>query len=191
MNKIKNIIFLILSSTLTYSQVIKTDIFTVNYSEKYEQPLWLEYTIQCPNGHAERTGMNFWVPKGIKTSDDADYKDNIYDKGHLAPAAAFNCDKEMLLKTFSYLNSALQHEGLNRGQWAKLESFERSLSNFFGQEVRVRVDVLFEGKLKKVKGGATIPSGFRKTIIMGDITKVFEFPNKSTTSTNWIEYLQK
>ena len=191
MNKIKNIIFLILSSTLTYSQVIKTDIFTVNYSEKYEQPLWLEYTIQCPNGHAERTGMNFWVPKGIKTSDDADYKDNIYDKGHLAPAAAFNCDKEMLLKTFSYLNSALQHEGLNRGQWARLESFERSLSNFFGQEVRVRVDVLFEGKLKKVKGGATIPSGFRKTIIMGDITKVFEFPNKSTTSTNWIEYLQK
>jgi endonuclease G len=191
MNKIKFLIILLLVNTINYSQVIKTDIFTVNYSEKYEQPLWLEYTIQCPNGHAERTGMNFWVPKGIKTSDDADYKDNIYDKGHLAPAAAFNCDKEMLLKTFSYLNSALQHEGLNRGQWARLESFERSLSNFFGQEVRVRVDVLFEGKLKKVKGGATIPSGFRKTIIMGDITKVFEFPNKSTTSTNWIEYLQK
>ena len=191
MRKIKITLVLILSSIITYSQIIKTDIFTVNYSEKYEQPLWLEYTIQCPNGHAERTGMNFWTPKGIKTSDDADYKDNIYDKGHLAPAAAFNCDKETLLKTFSYLNSALQHEGLNRGQWARLESFERSLANFFEQEVKVRVDVLFEGNLKKVKGGATIPSGFRKTIIMGDITKVFEFPNKNTTGTNWIEYLIK
>jgi endonuclease G len=191
MRKIKIILVLILSSIITYSQIIKTDIFTVNYSEKYEQPLWLEYTIQCPNGHAERTGMNFWTPKGIKTSDDADYKDNIYDKGHLAPAAAFNCDKETLLKTFSYLNSALQHEGLNRGQWARLESFERSLANFFEQEVKVRVDVLFEGNLKKVKGGATIPSGFKKTIIMGDITKVFEFPNKNTTGTNWIEYLIK
>ena len=179
MRKIKITLVLILSSIITYSQIIKTDIFTVNYSEKYEQPLWLEYTIQCPNGHAERTGMNFWTPKGIKTSDDADYKDNIYDKGHLAPAAAFNCDKETLLKTFSYLNSALQHEGLNRGQWARLESFERSLANFF------------EGNLKKVKGGATIPSGFKKTIIMGDITKVFEFPNKNTTGTNWIEYLIK
>jgi|TARA_R110000782_G_scaffold176926_1_gene267876 endonuclease G len=191
MRKIKITLVLILSSIITYSQIIKTDIFTVNYSEKYEQPLWLEYTIQCPNGHAERTGMNFWTPKGIKTSDDADYKDNIYDKGHLAPAAAFNCDKETLLKTFSYLNSALQHEGLNRGQWARLESFERSLANFFEQEVKVRVDVLFEGNLKKVKGGATIPSGFKKTIIMGDITKVFEFPNKNTTGTNWIEYLIK
>ena len=107
MNKIKITLVLIFNSILTYSQVIKTDVFTVNYSEEYQQPLWLEYTIQCPNGHAERTGMNFWVPKGVKTSDDADYVDNIYDKGHLAPAAAFNCDKETLLKTFSYLNSAL------------------------------------------------------------------------------------
>jgi endonuclease G len=191
MNKAKIILALVLSSTLAYSQVIKTDIFTVNYSEEYEQPLWLEYTIQCPNGHAERIGMNFWVPKGIKTSDDEDYKGNIYDKGHLAPAAAFNCDKETLFKTFSYLNSALQHEGLNRGQWARLESFERSLANFFEQEVKVRVDVLFEGKLQKVKGGATIPSGFRKTIIMGDIIKTFEFPNTDTKGTNWIEYLKK
>ena len=99
--------------------------------------------------------------------------------------------KKTLLKTFSYLNSALQHEGLNRGQWARLESFERSLANFFGKEIKVRVDVLFEGKLKKVKGGATIPSGFRKTITMGDIIKTFEFPNTDTKGTNWIEYLKK
>ena len=135
--------------------------------------------------------MDFHKVDSIKTSDNNDYKNNVWDKGHMAPAAAFNCDKETLLKTFSYLNSALQHEGLNRGQWARLESFERSLANFFGQEVKVRVDVLFEGKLLKVKGGATIPSGFRKTIVMGDITKVFEFPNRDTKGTNWIEYLKK
>jgi len=58
-------------------------------------------------------------------------------------------------------------------------------------EVKVRVDVLFEGKLQKVKGGATIPSGFKKTIIMGDIKKTFEFPNADTKGTSWIEYLQK
>jgi endonuclease G len=190
MNKIKIIIVLLFTTTLTYGQVIKTDIFTVNYSEEYQQPLWLEYTVQCPNGGAERTGMNFWVPEKIKTSDDEDYMNNIYDKGHLAPAATFSCNKETLLKTFSYLNSALQHEGLNRGQWARLESFERNLANFFDEEIKVRVDVLFEGKLKKVKGGATIPSGFRKTITIGNITKIFEFPNKNTTGTNWIEYLK-
>ena len=57
MDKIKLILFLVLCSTLNYSQIIKTDIFTVNYSEEYQQPIWLEYTIQCPNGHAERTGI--------------------------------------------------------------------------------------------------------------------------------------
>ena len=191
MNKIKVIIFLLFTTTLVYGQIIKTDIFIVNYSEEYQQPLWLEYTVQCPNGDTERTGMNFWVPEKIKTSDDEDYINNIYDKGHLAPAATFSCDKETLFKTFSYLNSALQHEGLNRGQWARLESFERSLANFFDEEIKVRVDVLFEGKLKKVKGGATIPSGFRKTIIIGNTTRVFEFPNKNTAGTNWIEYLKK
>ncbi len=190
MNKVKSILILILTNTLIYSQVIKTDIFTVKYSEEYEQPLWLEYKILCPNGHAERTGMNFWIPNGIKTSDDDDYVNNIYDKGHLAPAAAFNCDKETLLKTFSYLNSALQHEGLNRGQWARLESFERSLVNFFNEEVNVKVEVLFEGELKKVKGGATIPSGFRKTITVSGVSKTFEFPNDDTSGTHWIDYLK-
>jgi hypothetical protein len=42
-----------------------------------------------------------------------------------------------------------------------------------------------------IKGGATIPSGFRKTIMMGDIKKTFEFPNADTKGTSWMEYLKK
>ena len=183
----KLIIFLL--PVLSFSQVIQTDIFTVEYDQQKEQPLWVEYTVECPNGQASRQGMDFWVPEGINTSDDEDYKNNVWDKGHLAPAAAFSCDEETLLKTFSYLNSALQHEGLNRGQWSRLESFERAAANFFGKEVKVRVDVLFEGKLEVLLTGATIPSGFRKTITIGDVTRVFEFPNRDTKGTNWIDYI--
>ena len=29
---------------------VKTDIFEIMYSEKLEQPLWVKYTVQCPNG---------------------------------------------------------------------------------------------------------------------------------------------
>ena len=183
----KLIIFLL--PVLSFSQVIQTDIFTVEYDQQKEQPLWVEYTVECPNGQASRQGMDFWVPEGINTSDDEDYKNNVWDKGHLAPAAAFSCDEETLLKTFSYLNSALQHEGLNRGQWSRLESFERAAANFFGKEVKVRVDVLFEGKLEVLSTGATIPSGFKKTITIGDVTRVFEFPNRDTKGTNWIDYI--
>ena len=191
MKKYINIITFILITLSGYSQVYKTEIFTVEYDQKLEQPLWVEYVVKCPNGKASRQGMDFWKPKGINTSDNDDYKNNIYDKGHLAPAAAFSCDKETLLKTFSYINSALQHEGLNRGQWSKLESFERAAANFFNVDVEVRVDVLFEGKLIVLPTGATVPSGFRKSIKIGNVTRVFEFPNKSTTGTKWIEYIIK
>src|SRR5210317_942363 len=126
---------------LRESVIIETDIFKVEYNEVLEQPMWVEYTVQCPNGDAERHGMDFYEVDDVHTSDDDDYSKNVWDKGHMAPAAAFNCDKETLKKTFSYLNSALQHESLNRGIWNRLEGFERNLANFY--EVSVRIEVIF------------------------------------------------
>jgi len=172
---------------LRESVIIETDIFTVNYSEVLEQPLWVEYTVQCPLPGADRGSMDFWEPQDVHTSDDDDYKYNVWDKGHIAPAAAFNCTSEMLRKTFNFLNCALQYDSLNRGVWNHLEEFERNLANFF--EVRVRVDILFEGELEKLSSGATVPSGFRKTITFGDREIVFEFPNEDTSGTYWMDYL--
>lgn len=178
---------LLLLPLFTYGQLIKTDIFTVQYDQEKEQPVWVEYTVQCPTGTASRAGMDFYKDKNIHTSDNDDYKNNIWDKGHLAPAASFNCDKETLYKTFTYLNSALQHEGLNRGVWKELEGFERDLANFF--EVKVRVEVKFSDK--KVPGGATIPSQFTKIISFGDQQHTFIFPNESTKGKKWGDYLVK
>jgi hypothetical protein len=103
----KLLIFLLLLPVLAFSQradvLVKTDIFTVHYSEVFQQPLNIEYTVLCPNGTASRKGMDFYTNDSIITSDNADYENNIYDKGHLAPAAAFTCNTQMLHKTFSYL----------------------------------------------------------------------------------------
>ena len=156
------------------------------YSEVLEQPLEVTYTVKCPNGDASRTGMDFYTDDKIHTSDNDDYSNNIWDKGHLAPAAAFSCDKETLKKTFSYLNSALQHQGLNRGQWNQLESFERDLANFY--TVKVTIKVLFEGTVVKLPTGATVPSGFIKTIEFDNKKIIFQFPNTDTKGTNWIDY---
>lgn len=156
------------------------------YSEVLEQPLEVSYTVLCPNGDAERTGLDFFTDVNIHTSDNDDYSNNVWDKGHLAPAAAFSCDRETIRKTFTYLNSALQHQGLNRGQWNQLESFERDLANFY--EVKVTIKVLFEGNVKKLPSGATVPSGFIKTIQFGDRVVTFKFPNIDTKGTNWIDY---
>lgn len=190
MKKIILLLFVLIVSNGLYSQkIIETDIFKVSYSEDLEQPLWVEYTVQCPNGDADRGSMDFWKPEGIKTSDNDDYKDNVWDKGHMAPAAAFSCDKETLKKTFSFLNSALQHESLNRGIWNRLEGFERNLGNFY--KVQVRIEVLFDENPKRVPGGAAIPKGFIK-IIKWDTREIrFEFPNSNTKGTDWMDYLVK
>jgi len=115
-------------SKLRESVKIKSDIFEVVYSEKLEQPLSAKYTVQCPNGNASRSGMDFFTCDSVKTSDHKDYEGNVWDKGHMAPAADFNCDKIMLKKTFSYLNCTLQHQDLNRTTWRLLEAYERELA---------------------------------------------------------------
>ena len=95
--------------------------FKIAYSEVLEEPRYVEYRVACPTGNASRSGMDFYKEKGIKTSDHNDYVNNEWDKGHMAPAADFNCTREMLLETFTYMNCALQHQSLNRGVWKKLE----------------------------------------------------------------------
>ena len=183
------LLLLSLNSSIFGQRIVQTDIFRVSYSVEKEQPLWVEYTVLCPNGDASRSGMDFWEPDGIHTSDDEDYKNNVWDKGHLAPAAAFNCNKEMLRKTFNYLNSALQHQSLNRGIWNRLEAFERDLANFY--TVEVRVDVIFDENSQRLATGAVVPSFFKKTMKWDDKTAEFLFPNIDTSGTDWIDYLQK
>ena len=169
------------------TDTLKTDIFEVVYSETLEQPIWLRYKVMCPNGKSNRDGLDFRAVDSIKTSNNEDYKDNPYDKGHLAPAAAFSCDRETLRKTFTYLNCALQHEGLNRGPWRMLEEIERGLPIFVG-EVWVEIDVLFDETPKKVKGGASIPKGFDKSIYYNDTVIKFSFPNMDVSGMDWEDF---
>jgi endonuclease G len=169
-------------------KTIKTDLFEVEYSEELEQPLKLTYTVQCPLGDASRSGLDFRKVEGYHTSDNEDYSDNPYDKGHLAPAAAFNCDREMVRSTFSYLNCALQHEGLNRGPWKELERFERNLAKIY-PEVQVLIIVNFDENPERVPGGAAIPKSFIKEINYGDKTIKFNFPNQDVAGQDWFNFI--
>jgi len=168
-------------------KTIVTDIFTVTYSEDYEQPIKLKYRVECPTGEQGRSGISWYGYDNVHTSDSDDYKNNEWDRGHLAPANAFSCDKETIKKTFTYLNCALQHEGLNRGPWKELERFERNLAKFF--EVVVIVEVDFTENPERVPGGAAIPKGFYKTIhFKGNYWK-FYFPNINVAGEDWFSFI--
>jgi len=167
---------------------IKNDLFEITYSESLEQPLSIKYTVECPFGKTERTGMSFHSPDTVHTSNRYDYKNNIWDKGHMIPANAFNCSKDTLYQTFNYINCALQHRTLNRGVWSQLERFERNIAKFY--EVEVEIKVLFVGKVNKLTTGATVPSGFIKSIKFDGRLLVFHFPNnKSVKGKEWHEFM--
>lgn len=171
------------------SVYLKTDIFTEVYSEVLQQPKWVTYTVQCPNGKAPRTGMDFYAEPNLITSDNNDYASNVYDKGHCAPAADFNCTKEMLYKTFTYANCVLQHERLNRGVWRLLESYERDLAAT--NTVNVEIRMVYSTTSLKLPSGATVPDGFYKIIKFGNKTEKYYFPNTSPTSSDFKTYLVK
>ena len=195
----KNLLLTLLTlTTLTsFSQkvlrdsiVVKTPMFEIVYSEKLEQPKFIRYTVQCPNGTASRTGMDFYVCDSIKTSDAKDYEKNIWDKGHLAPGADFSCDKPTLFKTFTYLNCSLQQENLNRTTWRLLEVRERELARTH-KVVQVEIRCIFGPKSIKLPSGATVPTAYRKTIKYNGITEVYYFKNEKPTSTDFTKYKVK
>ena len=170
------------------SKTIKTDIFEIIYSEEYQQPLSVEYEVQCPEGKASRKGMNFYRVDSVLTSNNADYRGNVWDKGHMVPAAAFNCNVETLKETFSYLNCALQHQGLNRGPWKELEAFERNLAKVHSLVV-VLITIHFDPEFGLLPTGARVPTGFTKEIFTGSMNSIlFYFPNEDVAGIDWEEF---
>jgi len=169
------------------SVYVKTDIFEVVYSEKLEQPKWLRYQSVNRPKNVDRTGLDFYTVKGVHTSDAADYKANVYDKGHLAPAATFADSEENMKATFSYLNCALQHQDLNRGEWRLLEEQERIWDAT--EPLDIKVECVFGSNPQKLSTNATIPNGFRKHIHFKRSNKwqCYEFPNTTLTK-RWNEY---
>lgn len=178
--------FISLSQTLRDSVLVDKGIFKIVYSEKLEQPLRVNYKILCQNGQASRQGMYFYIEKEYKTSDAKDYENNIYDKGHCAPAADFNCDKETLYKTFTYLNCALQDQYLNRGTWRLLEVYERELAKKYSVEVEIKL--IFSPNSMKLSSGATVPDAFLKIIKYNGIIEKYYFVNEKPKYSDFSKY---
>lgn len=162
-------LFFILASFSGFSQKklrdsvkVTNKVFSVIYSEKLEQPIWLQYRSTNRPTNVNRGSMDFYTEKDIKTSDGDDYKNNIYDKGHLAPAATFSDNMENLKQTFSYLNSSLQNQYLNRGEWRLLEEQERKWDDV--ENLTITIKVFFDKKPTVLPTGASIPSHFQKHI---------------------------
>ena len=155
--------FLILSLVSFGQNVrIKNNVFEVLYSQSLEQPLIIKYRSTNRPTNVNRGAMDFYKESTIKTSDADDYKANIYDKGHGAPAATFSDNMVNLKQTFSYLNCIMQDKYLNRGEWRMLEEEIRKWDDT--ENITVLIKTFFDTPVKKVATGAAIPSHLQKHI---------------------------
>lgn len=164
---------------------VENQVFHVWYSETKEQPVKLIYKSSNRPKNVDRGSMNFYTESNYHTSDNKDYYRNVWDKGHLAPAATFSDSRENLKQTFSYLNCALQNQYLNRGAWRLLEEQERKWDDT--QELVIKIDIKFSDSI--LPTGATLPSRFIKHIkfINDKVYKCYDFPNEKPTK-DWSEY---
>ena len=173
------------SPSLRQQVTVTTPIFAVIYSEIKEQPLKLVYRSSNRPKNIDRGNMDFYTSRKYHTSNNADYYRNVWDKGHLAPAASFSDTRENLIQTFSYLNCALQNQYLNRGEWRLLEEQERRWDD--QEELKVTIKIEFSDSV--LPTGATIPSKFIKCIefTKSNVQRCFSFPNEKPTM-GWKEY---
>jgi DNA/RNA endonuclease G (NUC1) len=166
MKKIFVLLSFLLVSLVSFGQLpdvrVKNGVFDILYSQSLEQPLIIKYRSLNRPTNVNRGHMDFYKEPTIKTSDGEDYKGNVYDKGHGAPAATFSDNEANLKQTFSYLNSIMQNQYLNRGEWRMLEEQIRKWDDT--EPITVLIKVFFDKPVKRVPAGAAIPSYLQKHI---------------------------
>lgn len=192
MKKLLILILLLISATV-FSQnnvIVDKKIYTVLYSQFYKNPLTVSYKLYKPKSNVDRVG-SFYKEPGMITATDADYKDNVYDKGHMAAAETFSDTDQHMHLTFSYLNCAVQHYKLNRGVWKSLEEHERQWA--YTDSLEVVNTVIFNQPLHQLKSGAYIPDYFEKKIkfLTTGIVRIYRFPNVEPVSKDIDYYLVK
>ena len=167
--------------------IIENPVFKVWYSEVKEQPTKLIYTSTNRVKNVDRGSMNFYTEKDVHTSDNGDYYRNVWDKGHLAPAATYSDSYENLRQTFSYLNCALQNQYLNRGEWRLLEEKERDWDDI--QNLTITVELVWDEGYEILASGGHVPTDMIKHIYFEEDGewKCFEFENEKPTK-GWEEH---
>ena len=167
----------IIEGELRDEVIIENGVFKVWYSEVKEQPKKLVYTSTNRVKNVDRGSMNFYTEGEVLTSNNADYYRNVWDKGHLAPAATYSDSMENLKQTFSFLNCALQDQYLNRGEWRLLEEKEREWDD--QSNLTITVELVWDEGFEILPTGGHVPTDMIKHIKFDkdNTWRCFEFPN--------------
>ena len=182
-------------SAMTFGQSASNDTlvqlsnYTVNYSQKFRQPLEVWYKVKCPKDMTKRdsciTSNDWTTPIGIAVSPHKVYNSQ-WHHGHLAPVESFDCTCDDAKSTMNMLNCAMQDASLNKGMYLRLENLERRKAL---EADCVHVYIKLEFNDSTVVDGVRIPTGFFKTLIVDGIAESYYFPNSNPESKDLQHFL--
>lgn len=110
---------------LPYDTIIDRGIFVSYYNLHYSSVSFVKYKLYKGGGRASRKGMNFRNTIGGAIFK---YERSGYDKGHLCPAQDMAQSTARMAATFDYINCLPQTPALNRGEWKRIETRVRKMS---------------------------------------------------------------
>lgn len=108
---------------IKHSEVIKENNYYSAYSSAYFSPSYVIYKLYQGGGNYSRKGITF-----TSKFPHYNYEKSGYDIGHLVPAEDFAYSEKLMKATFKFYNALPQTPNLNRGNWKRVESAVRRMS---------------------------------------------------------------
>ena len=161
--------------------------FTISYHDTWKMPQWVAWylTTERVEGKEKRTD-DFLTDPDLPTqvlSEDSDYRNSRYDRGHMAPAGDMKWNEQAMIESFYMSNICPQAPNLNRGDWRILEENCRKWAQEHQTPLYIVCGPLVESEKKHKRIGknkVTVPDGFFKVVLkLGDEPAAvgFLFPN--------------
>lgn len=160
--------------------------FTVGYSHKYQQALWVAY--QFTRNELEKVARRAHsfkpdprLPQA--TVSNKDYAHSHYDRGHLAPAGDMRWNKQAMSESFYFSNISPQDKAFNRGIWRSLEQQVRDWVTRFDTLYVVTGPLFLKECGFLGKSQIPVPSHFYKALLTYQQRQweavAFIFPNEA------------
>jgi endonuclease G, mitochondrial len=147
--------------------LLVNNFYIVSYSRDRGIPNWVAWRITKADLSSLAREDSFRpddrLPKGWARVTPSDYTGSGYDRGHIAPSADRDANPEAMASTFLMTNMVPQTGDLNRGPWAKLEAYLRTLVTR-GSDVYIVAGAY--GNNGKLKNKVTIPSNTWKVAVV-------------------------
>jgi len=164
--------------------------YVISYNSGRKVPNWVSWELNTSYLGSTPRQDDFrpdsTLPASLPQASLADYSGSGYDRGHMCPSADRTKTVTANSETFYLTNMIPQAGNNNRGPWAALEDYSRSLVQS-GKELFIVSGGTFSSSSSTIGSGVIVPDKTFKVIVVLDA--VGQGPGAVTTSTRVIGVL--